>query len=119
MALMILSVGVTSLMSAMARCLSVVRTARNREMARSLIRRIDIEHPIESEDLEELSESGDFEDVDGYVWQRDIEMVDEELRPGLFYVTIRIIWSERGREAFEEVTIYRYAPDAESVTREI
>lgn len=33
-ALVILSVGVSSMMVAMSRCLSVVRTARNREVAR-------------------------------------------------------------------------------------
>ncbi|WP_136065536.1 type IV pilus modification PilV family protein [Pontiella sulfatireligans] len=117
-AMLILSIGVTSMMVAMTRCLAVVRTARNREVARGLIRRVDIEHPIESVDMAELSESGDFEDVDGYVWMRDILMVDEEERPGLFFVTTRIQWSERGRDAFEEITTYKYAPDAESISKE-
>ncbi|MEA2069134.1 MAG: prepilin-type N-terminal cleavage/methylation domain-containing protein [Verrucomicrobiota bacterium] len=118
-ALVILSVGVSSMMVAMSRCLSVVRTARNREVARGLIQRVDIENPIESVDMEELSESGDFEDVEGYVWFREILMVDEEERPGLFLVTTRIQWSERGRDALEEITTYKYAPDAESITSEI
>ena len=117
-ALVILSVGVSSMMLAMSRCLAVVRTARNREMARGLIQRVDIENPIEDVDMEELSESGDFEDIEGYTWFREILMVDEEERPGLFWVTTRIQWSEKGRDAFEEITIYKYAPDAESVTRE-
>ena len=116
-ALVILSVGVSSMMLAMSRCLAVVRTARNREMARGLIQRVDIENPIESVDMEEFSESGDFEDIEGYTWFREILMVDEEERPGLFWVTTRIQWSEKGRDAFEEITIYKYAPDAESVTR--
>ncbi len=118
-ALVILSVGVSSMMVAMSRCLAVVRTARNRNVAHALIRRVDIEFPIEREDMEELSESGDFEDTPGYVWYRDIIMVDEEERPGLFLVTTRIQWSERGRDAFEEITVYKYAPDAESVTSRI
>ncbi|MEN8255815.1 MAG: prepilin-type N-terminal cleavage/methylation domain-containing protein, partial [Verrucomicrobiota bacterium] len=95
-ALVILSVGVSSMMLAMSRCLAVVRTARNREMARGLIQRVDIENPIESVDMEEFSESGDFEDVEGYTWFREILMVDEEERPGLFWVTTRIQWSEKG-----------------------
>ncbi len=118
-ALVILSVGVSSMMLAMSRCLAVVRTARNRETARGLIQRVDIEYPIEDADLEEFSESGDFEELEGYTWLREILMVDEEERPGLFLVTTRIQWSEKGREAFEEITIYKYAPDAESVTREL
>ncbi len=119
LAIVILSVGVTSMMIAMSQCLSVVRTARNREVARGLIRRVDIENPIEKVDLDELSESGDFNDLKGYVWFRDIIMVDEEERPGLFEVTTRVQWSERGRDAFEEITLFKYAPDAESVSREI
>jgi prepilin-type N-terminal cleavage/methylation domain-containing protein len=118
-ALVILSVGVSSMMVAMSRCLSVVRTARNREVARGLFQRVDIENPIESVDMEELSESGEFDDPEGFTWFRDILVVDEEERPGLFIVTTRIQWSERGRNAFEEITVYKYAPDAESVTREI
>lgn len=118
-ALMILSVGVSSMMVAMSRCLAVVRTARNRNVAYALIRRVDIEHPINDKDMEELSESGTFDDTPGYTWQREIITVDEEERPGLFLVTVRILWSERGREAFEEITTYKYAPYATSVTSRI
>lgn len=118
-ALVILSIGVSSMMVAMSRCLSVVRTARNREVARSLLRRVDIEYPIERKKMEETSESGDFEDAEGYIWNRDILMVDEEERPGLFLVTTRVQWSERGRDSFEEITTYKYAPEAESVTSKL
>jgi prepilin-type N-terminal cleavage/methylation domain-containing protein len=114
-ALVILSVGVSSMMVAMSRCLSVVRTARNREVARGLILRVDLENPIEKVDMADLSDSGDFEDVEGHEWYRDILEVDPEQKPGLFLVTTRVQWSERGRDAFEEVTVYKYAPNAESV----
>ena len=118
-AMIILSIGASSLLMAMSRCLSVVRTARSREVARSLIARVDLENPIESVDMEELTESGTFEDAEGYVWFREILMVDQEERPGLLLVTTRVQWAERGRDAFEEVTIYRYAPDAEIVTSQL
>ncbi len=117
-ALVILSVGVSSMMMAMSKCLSVVRTARNREVARGLFLRVDIEHPIENIDITELSESGDFDNIEGFTWSREIVIVDEEERPGLFLVTLRIDWSERGRNAYEEITMYKYAPNAESVTKE-
>jgi prepilin-type N-terminal cleavage/methylation domain-containing protein len=118
-AMVILSVGVSSMMVAMTRCLAVVRTARNREVARSLLRRVDIEYPIERKTIEETTESGDFEGTEGYTWKRDILMVDEEERPGLFLVTTRVQWSERGRDSFEEITTYKYAPEAESVTSKL
>jgi prepilin-type N-terminal cleavage/methylation domain-containing protein len=119
LALVILSVGVSAMMIAMGQALSVVRTARNREIAQSLIRRIDLDFPIEKIDLEELTESGTFDDMEGYYWTREILMVDEEERPGLFLIRSRIDWSERGREAFEEIQVYTYAPEAESVTSEV
>jgi prepilin-type N-terminal cleavage/methylation domain-containing protein len=117
-ALVILSVGVSSMMLAMSRCLSVVRTARNRNVAHSLLWLMDVERPIDKESIEEISESGDFEDAEGYNWYREVVMVDEEYRPGLFLVVTRIEWSRRGRNAFEEVVEYKYAPNAESITRE-
>ncbi len=116
-ALIILSVGVSSMMVAMSRCLAVVRTARNLNVARSLLRQVDIENPIERKNIEEIMETGNFEDTEAYTWSREIFMVDEEERPGLFIVTTRVKWSERGKESFEEIIAYKYAPDADSVTR--
>ena len=115
-AMVILSIGASSMLLAMSRCLSVVRTARNRETARALMARVDIENPIESVDMDESSESGKFDDVEGFAWYRDIQIVDQEERPGLFLVTTRIAWAERGREALEEVVAFKYAPDAKVVT---
>ena len=118
-AMVILSIGASALLMAMSRCLSVVRTARSREVARSLLMRVDLENPIENVDLSELTESGTFEDAEGYVWFREILMEDEEERPGLFLITTRVQWAERGRDAFEEITVFRYAPDAEIVTSQL
>ena len=118
-ALVILSVGVSAMMVAMSRCLAVVRTARTRDVARSLLWQMDVEFPIDRTSIEEVSESGEFEDVEGYTWFREVVFVDEEERPGLFLVTTRVQWSARGKEAFEETVGFVYAPNAESVTREI
>ncbi len=106
------------MMGAMSRCLAVVRTIRNREISQGLLRRVDLEFPIEKVDMADLTETGEFEDVEGYAWSREIIMVDEEERPGLFLVSTRISWSERGREAFEEINTYEYAPEAESLTQQ-
>lgn len=115
-ALIIITVGIASLSVAMVRCLSVVRTAQNREIARGLLRRVDVENPIDQKKITEADDSGTFDDMEGYTWQRSIQMVDEEERPGLFLVTTRVQWSERNRETGEEITTFNYAPDAESVT---
>ena len=119
LALVILSIGVSSMMIAMSQALSVVRTARNREIAQNLLRRIDLDFPIEKIDYEERIESGEYDDPEGYYWTREIFLIDEEEKPGLFLTRTRIEWSERGRDAFEEVQLYTYAPEAESITSEI
>lgn len=116
-ALVIITVGISSLMGAMSSCLGVVRTARNREVARGLVRRVNVENPIDRKKITETTDSGDFEDVDGFTWWREILLVDEEERPGLFLVTTRVQWAERGRDTFEEITTYNYAPESESITR--
>ena len=116
-ALIILSVGVSSMMLAMSRCLAVVRTARNRDVARSLLLLVDMENPIDRKSIEEITESGDFDEAEAYTWSREIIMADEEDRPGLFLVATRVQWSERGKDTFEEIIAYKYAPDAKSVTR--
>jgi len=119
-ALVILSVGVSALTISMSSCLSVVRTARHRENARMLFQLLEVENPLLDEELGELSESGEFEDekMAGYKWEREVHVVDAENRPGLFLIRTRISWSERGKDAFEEIYTYRYVPTAESVTRE-
>jgi prepilin-type N-terminal cleavage/methylation domain-containing protein len=118
-ALVILSVGVASMMLAMSRCLAVVRTARQRDVARSLLWLMEVDYPIDKTSIDEISETGEFEEVEGYTWLREVVMDDEELRPGLFLVITRVQWSSRGRESFEEIIGYTYAPNAERLTREL
>lgn len=115
-ALVIITVGVSALMVAMSQSLSVVATARNREVARGLLRRVDVENPIDRKTIGTTTESGGFEDAEKFSWRREIMAVNEEDRPGLFIVTTRVQWSKRGRDTFEEITTYNYSPESESVT---
>ena len=50
LSLVILSIGISSMMFAMNQTLSIIRTARNRN-TQNLIRRIDVEFPIEKVDF--------------------------------------------------------------------
>jgi prepilin-type N-terminal cleavage/methylation domain-containing protein len=118
-AMVILSIGVSSLMLAMSRCLGVVRTARHLDNARALFSLVEAEYPLIDKEMEEGTTSGDFADFEefkAYTWQRDIVAIDAEERPGLFLITTRIIWSQKGRQTSQEIETFRYAPDAESVT---
>ncbi|MBN2163424.1 MAG: prepilin-type N-terminal cleavage/methylation domain-containing protein [Pontiellaceae bacterium] len=120
-AVVILAIVGFGMVTAMVKCVSVINAARHREVARGLMVQVDLENPIEEVDMSEMSDSGSFEHMEGgfgytYNWFRNIEMVDQEERPGLFLVTTRIQWSEHGSDSYEEITEYRYAPDAEVLT---
>ena len=100
LSLVILSIGISSMMFAMNQTLSIIRTARNQEIAQNLLRRIDVEFPVEKVDFAESLESGNFSDIENYSWQREILFLDEEQRPGLFITKKRVIWEERGQTKF-------------------
>ncbi len=111
-ALAILSIGLTVLIATASKCLSVVRQAKNYEAARNLLARIEVEHPLQLADkIEAGSDNGTFSgEFSGYGWSRNVESVGDE-EDGLFMVTMRVSWSERGQAAFEEVVSYIYAPE--------
>jgi prepilin-type N-terminal cleavage/methylation domain-containing protein len=106
LAVVILGIGASTLMLATARCLAVVVKSQNYSAARRLIHQASIESPITREELEESSDSGDFDN--GFRWEREITLDDEENRPGLYTVRTRIIWSERGRDRMEEMVTWVY-----------
>lgn len=110
LATVILAVGLTALVTATSRCLAVAGKAKEYETARRLIGQVDLEVPIEFEDLEEGEESGRFSgEFRDYTWRREIiEFEDEELE--MFTVVTTVMWSRKGAEAKEEVTTYLYGP---------
>ena len=114
LAIVILGIGSGTLMLATAKCLGVVSKARHYSTAQRLIHQVEVENPLprDPEEFKEMSDSGDFEE-DGYSWEREVTMVDEEIRPGLFTVRTRISWSVRDKERFEEAITYRYVEPTE------
>lgn len=112
LALAIVAVGLTAIIAATSRCLSVIAQSRAYETSRHLLARVEVEQPIWlKEKIEPGSESGTFTgDHYGYRWTRDIEIVGRK-EDGLFLVRTRVYWSERGRESFDEVQTYLYAPE--------
>ena len=112
MALMILGIGLSVLISTASRCLAVVKQSRSYETARNLLGRVELEEPLQlKEKIEPGSEGGSFrDDYNGYRWSRDIEVVGNE-DDGLFKVTSRVYWSDRGGESIDEVVTYLYFPE--------
>lgn len=106
----ILGVGIASLVAATAQCLAVARKAREYEIARRLVAQVDLEVPIQFEELEEGEESGEFEDpYEGYTWLREIEEISED-ELEMYEVRTTVSWSDRSGKASESVVTYIYGP---------
>ena len=91
----------------------MIHNAKKQNIAQNLIHQLNAENPIDKENIEELSESGDFSDYNDFSWYRDIILMDEEERPGLYLINTRINWLNRGKDKTEEINYYIYAPNNE------
>ena len=117
LALTILAMGLASLFVGTTRCLAVIRQARNYEMARRLLARVQMESeldPDSEEGIEEEETGGDFEDVPGFKWSRSVLRLGEE-EDGLFEVVTRVEWSDDERASQETLTTWIYAPSSPSL----
>jgi hypothetical protein len=99
------------LLTALSRCLAVVRVAKNYYEARHVLDLAELEHPV----LRTTDEQGREVirnlplgplDYGGFTFTRDAER--HEQQEDLYVVRTRVSWSARGRQAFEEVSGYLY-----------
>ena len=110
LATMILAVGMSTLLAAAGRCLAVARKAKEYEVARRLVGQVDLEIPINFEEIEEGTESRQFgAPFSDYRWEREIELYPVE-EYGVYSVRTQVSWSTKGRDANEETVTYIYGP---------
>lgn len=110
LAVVILGLGLSILVTSAGRCLSVVRKSRNYENARHLLGLLELEEPLDTENIKEGTESGRFDEpYEQYQWTRIIEETGEE-DSGLYKIIVRIGWSDRNTDVYEEVQTYLYLP---------
>ena len=110
LALAILSIGIFILIETTAKCLSVVRVSRNYQTARAVLDQGESEHPLRGTNEVEENKVASV-DYDGYVFSRDLQPVDGEVK--LYKVITKVAWSETGKDSFEEVISYVYCPNEE------
>lgn len=104
LAVLILSVGVTVLLTAASRCLAVFKMAKLRQNAIWVLDLAELEHPlIATNDVKRL-EVDETEYGDGFVFSRVIE--DDEDEDGLYLVRQTVKWRERGGYSSEDVVRY-------------
>ena len=114
LAVAILGIGLLTLVTGAARCLSVIKRAQYFEEARHLIGMLELVEPIDMEDIQEGTESGRFSGYySGFRWERAIQLVSEDEEYPLFSVTTRIRWTVENVQKAEEVTTLLHAPEAD------
>jgi len=115
LAIVILGLALGTLIEASSRALAVVRQARNYEMARRMLGRVDAENPLRlKEEIEAGQETGGFEGgPEGWSWTRTIEDLGEadEQKEGLFRLTTRVTWAQGERRSTEETVQMLYVPE--------
>jgi len=105
LAVVILSVGLTALLTGAARCIAVMKTAKSYQDAIWTLNKGEAEHPLTvvTNDIKSLEVSNE-EYPNGFSYSREVE--DDEDEDGLYVVRARATWSEKGRESKEEVVSY-------------
>lgn len=104
LAVLILSVGVTVLLTAASRCLAVFKIAKLRQNAIWVLDLAELEYPLIATNNVKRLEVDETEYGDGFVFSRVIE--DDEDEDGLYLVRQTVKWKERGGYSSEEVVRY-------------
>jgi hypothetical protein len=114
LAVVILGMSLGALVEAASRALAVVRQARNYEMARRMLGRVDAENPLRL--LDEIAAgttSGGFDGgPSGWGWTRTLVdfSADDDQKEGLFQLTTRVTWAQGQGQGMEETVQMLYVP---------
>lgn len=109
LAVVIMSVGLTVLLTATARCLGVMKKAQNYQVALWTLNMGEAEHPImATNDIKDIDVDS-VEYPNGFTYSRKVEEDTDE--DGLYAVRSRASWSEKGSESYEEVVGYIFHPE--------
>lgn len=121
LAMVILGIGLSILVSSAGRALSVAKRARHFSTARHLFDIVELENPIpDIEEASETTESGGFDAPnDAYTWTRMVEpsFDFEGEETGYFTVRTRVMWSDRGQQSYEELVTGVFAATDEKGAR--
>ena len=115
MAVLILSIGLTVLLTGASRCLAVMRVAKSYQQVQWTLGMGEIEFPfIVEEEIEELNVDP-VEYDNGFSFSREVEEEpeEEELQDDLYVVWTYVTWMDRGSERRESFARYFYYEEEE------
>ena len=104
LAVVILSFGLTVILTGTGRCLAVMKRARTYQNAIFALQKGEAEHPLTTvtNDVKKLEVQD--ERYGEFTYSRTVD--DDTDKDGLYAVHSRVAWVERGHESFEEVVSY-------------
>ena len=103
LAVTILSIGLVVLIASAGRAVAVAKKSKEYETARKLLADVELNEPLQLDDLEEESDSGNFPaPYRDYRWERDVILAGAE-EDELFEIRTRIVWPTYKGEKMEEV----------------
>lgn len=106
-AMVILATGAIVLMTAVTRCLAVIRISRNYHTARHVFDRGELEYPVFIKDEKVVNlELSPVEYENGFTFSRRWE--EDANHKGMRIIRTRVDWSERGTQRGEETVSYLY-----------
>ena len=114
LAMTILGIGLVVLLAAAGRSLKIADVAEEYEIARHLLARVDLENPIQLDEIDEGSDGGSFGGRFGaWRWQREIALYGME-EDEIYKVTTRVEKRNRrgGEGLSEEIVSLLHAPTA-------
>lgn len=108
-AAVLLSMGLTALLTAASRCLAVMRVSKQYQDAQWVLRLGELESPIlPTEEYDDWAVRGaTYDDI---TYTREVIEPEEE-EDGLFILTSRATWSARGKQSYEEVIRLIFVPE--------
>jgi prepilin-type N-terminal cleavage/methylation domain-containing protein len=109
LAVVILSLGLTVILTGTGRCLAVMKRARTYQNAIFALQKGEAEHPLTTvtNDVKNLEVRD--EKYGEFTYSRTVD--EDTDKDGLYAVHSRVAWTERGSESFEEVVCYIFYPD--------
>ena len=95
MAVAILGVGMTVVLTGAARCLAVMKNARQYQRAQWALKMGELEHPlIVTNEIDEIEVSGETYGED-FTFEREVDEEADDDEDGLFVVRTRVTWSDK------------------------
>ena len=113
LAITILSIGLVVLIASAGRAVAIAKKSKEYETARKLMADVALNEPLQLDDLEEDSDSGNFPSpYREFKWERDVTMAGAE-EDELFEVRTRIIWPTYKGTKQEEIVTLLHLPSAQ------